>query len=167
MKLWLVGMMGSGKTSVGTLASHVLGVGFVDTDAGIEKATGASVAQVWENSGEAGFRQLESEALISAASVEDAIIATGGGAVVSPHNRSMLQKTGSVVWLQAGPEVALARLGDDTARPLLATEDPLSEYQRILDLRISAYAEVADYEIDTDELTLEETVSAVVSIWNL
>jgi shikimate kinase len=165
MKLWLVGMMGSGKTSVGRHASRVLGVGFVDTDESIELEAGLTISQIWDRDGEAGFRQLESDSVRLAAAVDNTIVATGGGVVISEDNRMVLTATGTVVWLKASPEIAIARISPDEGRPLLFSTDMLGEFTRLLDQRLPWFSEVADREIDTDYLSLDQAVAAVVSIW--
>ena len=87
--------------------------------------------------------------------------------VVSEENRSVLAASGRVVWLKASPEVALARIPHDSGRPLLYSGDRLGEFTRLLDRRLPWYLDVADREIDTDSLTFDEAVAAVVSVWKL
>lgn len=167
MKLWLIGMMGSGKTTVGRLASRVLGVGFEDTDASIELDAGLTISQIWESEGEARFRQLESEALRSTADIDNTIVATGGGVVVSEDNRRVLTSTGQVIWLKASPEVALVRISPGSGRPLLSSTDRLGEFTRLLNERLPWFGEIADAEIDTNYLSLDQVVDAVVSKWKV
>ena len=160
-------MMGSGKTTVGRAAARRLGWDFVDSDQQVELRTGRSVAQIWQEDGEQGFRHLEKEALAAALDLavrHPAVIAAAGGAVLDPDNRALLRRHPPVVWLRARPETLVDRVhGGGGHRPLLA-DDPEGALQRLNAARQPHYQEVADAVIDVDTLPRHEVVDRVVEL---
>ena len=153
--IWLVGMMGAGKSAVGAQLAERRGLRFVDTDAEVERAAGATIAELFEGEGEAGFRARE-RAAIEALAGEAAVVALGGGAVAQPGVAERLEATGTVVWLRARPEVLAQRLaGESEARPLLAGLGPAERRERLAKLlgeREVHYAR-ARVAVDTDART--------------
>jgi len=121
----LIGFMGTGKTTIGRIASERLGLQFVDTDDLVVAQAGEPVAQIFERLGEDGFRELETAALRGLAGQDGKIIATGGGIVTRPENIGLLRQLGYVVWLFAKVETIFARVSLNRDRPLLHTDDPL------------------------------------------
>lgn len=165
MTLWLIGMMGSGKTTAGRLAAGSLGVGFHDTDDEVASGLGCSVAELWTEVGESGFRVLESAAVQQLAGAV-AIISTGGGAVVDKANRERMKETGPVVWLRARPEVLASRLEGGARRPLLdSSPDRAATLIALLIDRSRTYSEVADFEIDTSSLSVEDVAGKIAGLW--
>lgn len=162
--LWLVGMMGSGKSEVGPLIAERLGLGFTDTDAAIEAAHGRSVARLWEELGEAGFRELEAAEISRLAAPGGRVIATGGGAVLRPANSDAMRRSGPVVWLDAPAEALVERLGSGEGRPLLR-EGP-ARLAAILEDRRGAYARAAHHRVDTKGMTPSQVAALVVGLWN-
>ena len=139
--LYLVGMMGSGKTSTGRPLAERLGYGFVDADAVIEQAAGCSIPDIFDRDGEAGFRSLESQVLSAISQRHSLVVATGGGVVTQPENWGMLH-SGIVIWLDVMPDQLLQRLNaDSTVRPLLQTADPEAALNALLNERRPLYAE--------------------------
>ena len=139
--LYLVGMMGSGKTSTGRPLAERLGYGFVDADAVIEQAAGCSIPEIFERDGEAGFRALESQVLNAISQRHSLVVATGGGVVTQQENWGLLH-SGIVVWLDVVPEQLMQRLrADSTVRPLLQTDDPDAALNALLNQRRPLYAE--------------------------
>ena len=139
--LYLVGMMGSGKTSTGRPLAERLGYGFVDADAVIEQAAGCSIPDIFDRDGEAGFRSLESQVLSAISQRRSLVVATGGGVVTQPENWGMLH-SGIVIWLDVVPDQLLQRLNaDSTVRPLLQTADPEAALNALLNERRPLYAE--------------------------
>ena len=139
--LYLVGMMGSGKTSTGRPLAQQLGYGFVDADAVIEQAAGCSIPEIFERNGEAGFRTLESQVLNAIGQRHSLVVATGGGVVTQQENWGLLH-SGIVVWLDVVPEQLMQRLrADSTVRPLLQTDDPDAALNALLNQRRPLYAE--------------------------
>ena len=139
--LYLVGMMGSGKTSTGRPLAERLGYGFVDADAVIEQAAGCSIPEIFERDGEAGFRSLESQVLSAISQRHSLVVATGGGVVTQPENWGVLH-SGIVIWLDVVPDQLLQRLkADRTVRPLLKTADPEAVLDQLLNERRPLYAE--------------------------
>ena len=139
--LYLVGMMGSGKTSTGRPLAEQLGYGFVDADAVIEQAAGCSIPEIFERDGEAGFRALESQVLNAISQRHSLVVATGGGVVTQQENWGLLH-SGIVIWLDVVPEQLMQRLrADSTVRPLLQTEDPDAALNALLNQRRPLYAE--------------------------
>ena len=139
--LYLVGMMGSGKTSTGRPLAERLGYGFVDADAVIEQAAGCSIPDIFDRDGEAGFRSLESQVLSAISQRHSLVVATGGGVVTQPENWGMLH-SGIVIWLDVMPDQLLQRLkADSTVRPLLQTADPETALNALLEKRRPLYAE--------------------------
>ena len=139
--LYLVGMMGSGKTSTGRPLAEQLGYGFVDADAVIEQAAGCSIPEIFERDGEAGFRALESQVLNTIGQRHSLVVATGGGVVTQQENWGLLH-SGIVVWLDVVPEQLMQRLrADSTVRPLLQTDDPDAALNALLNQRRPLYAE--------------------------
>jgi Shikimate kinase len=138
--LWLVGMMGSGKSTIGRRVASRVGADFVDTDELVAAVTDSSIAELWSEEGEEEFRRLESQMLASAASDDGVVVATGGGVVLDDDNIDLMRRSGRVVWLKAAPEVLAARLGRDSTRPLLAeAEDPVAVLRDLLAKREERY----------------------------
>lgn len=165
MILWLIGMMGTGKSTAGKRAAQLVGVDFFDTDDIVESSAGMTIGEIWARSGEAGFRKLEAEALREVAVGGEGLVATGGGVVSSDDNRVLMTSTGRVIWLTASPEVAMLRIRELTSRPLLSGEIGSPSYDEILDRRQFQYESIADYVIDTDDKELDQVASAVVALW--
>lgn len=167
MTLWLVGMMGSGKTSAGRLAAERLGVAFVDVDDEVAAEYGCSVAELWDQVGERGFRRIEA-AVIGRVAGSDVVVSTGGGAVLEVANRRRMRDTGRVVWLRAEPGVLAGRLGAGGERPLLADKpDRRARIAELIEERSRAYEDAADYEIDTSRLSVEEVAMKIERLWAL
>lgn len=166
MILWLVGMMGSGKTSAGRTASAGLGVPFQDTDSVVEAASGRTVAEIWETDGEAAFRRLEVEA-VAGVSRGSGIVATGGGVVLDEGNRERM-RNGPVVWLQASPTTLAHRLIGQVDRPGMAAvkESPEEFLRDVLAARAHLYEAVATHRIEIDAMGEKSVAAAVEVIWN-
>ena len=128
--IFLVGMMGAGKSTVGPALAARLGRPFVDTDHEVERVAGTTISRIFEDEGEAGFRTRE-RAAIEAASREAAVVALGGGAIVQPGAADLLTERGTVVWLEADPRTILERIGDAESRPLLAGLDPAGQRAKL------------------------------------
>lgn len=149
--IFLVGLMGAGKTSVGRLLARRLGKTFFDCDHEIERATGVKVAVIFEIEGEAGFRARETKVLADLVKRGNIVLATGGGAVLSAENRKLLAENGTVVYLRAAPADLWGRTRHDKNRPLLKTADPLARLQQLFDERDPLYRAVADSVVDTGQ----------------
>src|SRR5688572_29935644 len=147
--IFLVGLMGAGKTSVGKLLARRLGKTFHDCDHEIERATGVRVPVIFEIEGEAGFRARERRMLAELVRRSGVVLATGGGAVLAEENRTLLKAHGTVVYLCASPQDLWQRTRHDRNRPLLQTDDPMATLVRLYDERDPLYREVADLVIDT------------------
>jgi shikimate kinase len=156
--VFLIGMMGAGKTSVGKLLAGQLGYGFVDTDELIEKVAGKTINKIFADDGEDEFRQLEGKVLSELSAYTRLAIATGGGIVVRRFNWSYLHH-GLIVWLDAPVEVLINRLQNDTTRPLLQNPNPAQALQKLLDQRRSLYAE-ADLHIPVNATDTPEAIAS-------
>jgi len=160
----LVGLRGAGKTTVGRLVARALGRPFVDLDRLVEGRAGQLVRELFAAEGEGGFRARESEALREALALPGAVIATGGGVVLRPENRSALAGA-RVVYLRAGPELLAARVADDPRsadqRPALRPGGPRAEAAALLAERDPLYREVADAVVEADGAP--EDVAAAVA----
>jgi shikimate kinase/3-dehydroquinate synthase len=161
--LYLIGNMGSGKTTVGKRIAERLGLPFYDLDQRIEQATGLTVAELFAQQGEARFRDLESRAFAEIACLPQGVVATGGGVVLRETNRVLMRRTGWVIYLRTSSETLWRRLQHTTDRPLLRTESPYETLQTIVQTREPLYQE-ADWVIDTDARTPEEVAEAIVHI---
>lgn len=163
--LYLIGMMGSGKTTIGTLLADRLGYQFFDTDTLIETITQQSISQLFAESGEAIFRQLETQVLSELSSYGRKLISTGGGIVVTPENWGHL-RTGVIVWLDVPVAVLCDRLAQDNTRPILQGEvDLTAKLNSLLETRSSLYAQ-ADLRIqiqadETPEMICDRILSAL------
>jgi shikimate kinase len=165
MKIWLVGMMGSGKTSAGEIAAGNLGVPFMDTDRIVEQRTGESVSTLWSTRGEQAFRDAE-RSVVEDLVGEEGIVATGGGVVIDQTNRQLLADSGVVVWLCAAPSALASRVAESSDRPLLSgNEDRVVVIERKLGERSSLYQSIADRRIETDDLDTHEVAREIEAIW--
>jgi chorismate synthase len=160
--VFLVGPSGAGKSSAGPALARILGLPFVDLDARIEAAAGASVTALFAQGGEAEFRRLESRALAEAASGPPAVVATGGGAVVGDRAWRTMRAAGAIVRLAASPETCARRLAGTADRPLLAG-DPLVRLAALARERERWYAR-ADLALATDDLALEEVPARLAGL---
>lgn len=161
--LILIGMMGSGKSTIGQLLAEKLERDFLDTDQLVEELAKQTIAEIITTEGEDRFRRLESQVVLQIASQIDKVIATGGGVVLKPENISRLSKTGMIIFLKASPDVIYERLREDTKRPLLKVTNPLMRIEEIWNERLSLYQTAARLEIQTDMLKPEEVVAEILS----
>ncbi|MBD2454664.1 shikimate kinase [Nostoc sp. FACHB-87] len=167
VSLYLIGMMGAGKTTVGRLLAQQLGYGFVDTDDVITQATGRSINQLFAEEGETAFRQLESDVLAQISAHIKLTVATGGGIVLRRENWSYLRH-GLIVWLDVPVELLYTRLAEDNTRPLLQDPDPQGKLRSLLEQRQPLYAQ-ADLHIivnegETPEQIANRVMAAIPSV---
>ena len=147
--LYLVGLMGAGKTTVGRLLARHYGCTFHDSDHEIEARTGVKIPVIFEIEGEAGFRKREEAVISELTALSGIVLATGGGAVLSSVTRDNLRKNGMVIYLRGTPEHLYERTRHDRNRPLLQTENPLAKLRELYRQRDPLYREVADIVVDT------------------
>lgn len=147
--IFLVGMPGAGKTTVGRHLARRLQRVFVDADHEIEARTGVRIPLIFDIEGEQGFRDRESKVIAELARQSNLIVATGGGAVLRPENRAALKQGGTVIYLHAAPRLLFERTRLDPNRPLLQVADPLQKLEELFAQRDPLYREVADLVINS------------------
>ena len=159
----LVGMMGCGKTAVGTALAHRLDVPFRDTDAELARAARMTIPEIFARDGEAFFRAREGEVLRRVLADGPSIVSTGGGAFLAPENRAAISRRGVSVWLKASGELLWHRVRHKSTRPLLLTEDPEATLLELLAAREPSYAE-ADLTVESAfELSIAGMVDRVLA----
>lgn len=160
--IFLVGMPGSGKTTVGRQLARRLGVAFVDSDRAIEDRIGCSIREFFERDGEEAFRAIEEATLDELTQAgSGTVLSTGGGAVVRAATRKRLRERGQVVYLHALPEDIYRRLRHDTTRPLLHTAQPLERLRSLYAERDPLYRETAHFVIETGRPSVATLVNMV------
>ena len=157
----LVGPMGAGKTTIGKLLSNQLNYTFYDSDHEVERLTGTTISWIFDKEGEQGFRQRESKTLDDLTKLSHAVIATGGGAVITPINRDYL-KRGVVVYLRAEVDVQYERTKHDRSRPLLQNDNPKACLAELFAVRDPIYQSLADIVITTGYLTPKKMVKEIL-----
>jgi len=164
--IFLIGPMGAGKSTIGRHLAQMLHLNFYDSDAEIEKKTGADIAWVFDVEGEDGFRNRERDMIDELTQKHGTVLATGGGAVLFPENRAHLSARGIVVYLKTSVNKQLARTLKDKRRPLIQTDDPRSVLESLAETRNKLYDEVADYTIETDEQSAKVVASQIITLVN-
>ena len=152
--IFLIGLMGAGKTSVGRLLAKRFGKTFYDCDLEIERRTGVKIPVIFDIEGEDGFRNRETMVLGELAALSDIVLATGGGAILRAENRQALKRNGTVVYLRASLDDLWQRTRHDRNRPLLQTSDPRAKLEELFAQRDPLYQEVAALIVDTGNQSL-------------
>lgn len=160
--IFLVGMPGSGKTTVGRQLARRLGLPFFDSDDRIEERLGCSIREFFAREGEAAFRDVEEQALAELAHGPAAVVATGGGSVLREANRQCLRQGGQVIYLRSTPEDLYRRVRHDTARPLLQVDDPLAKLRALHAERDPLYREAAHFDIETGRPSVPTLVNMII-----
>lgn len=148
--LFLVGPMGAGKSAVGRQLARMLHLDFVDSDEEIETRTGVDIPFIFEKEGEEGFRKREARVIEDLSQMEGVVLATGGGAVISPDNRNVLGARGFVIYLYTSVRQQLERTNRGRDRPLLENGDRAEVLERLMAERDPLYREIADMVVNTD-----------------
>ncbi|BCB97140.1 shikimate kinase [Dissulfurispira thermophila] len=157
----LTGFMGTGKTEVGRILSRRLGYVLVDADAEIEKEQGITITEIFKQYGESKFREIEANIIKKLSEMKNAVISTGGGAVLRQENMDNLRKNGVIICLTASPETIFNRTSNNNDRPLLQVENPLQKIRELLEFR-KPYYEKADIMIDTEGKSPIEVAEEII-----
>ncbi|MFT3961697.1 shikimate kinase [Propionivibrio sp.] len=153
--IYLVGLMGAGKTTIGRSLAKRLGLRFVDTDKEIEARTGVSIPTIFEIEGEDGFRKRESQVIAETSAKNGLVVATGGGGVLREENRVNMRASGFVIYLNVQPQMLWERTRHDKNRPLLQVADPLSKLTQLFTVRDPLYREVASLVVDGGRMSAQ------------
>ena len=149
-RIFLVGPMGAGKSTIGKYLAQHLKLRFADTDTEIEARTGADIPWIFDVEGEQGFREREQQVVEEMTNWDDIVLATGGGVIMRPENRQALGARGFVVYLYASVDEQVRRTRRDRRRPLLQKGDPEEVLRSLMAVRDPLYREIADHIIETD-----------------
>ena len=160
--IYLIGLMGAGKSTAGRLLAQTMGREFYDSDDEIVKRTGASIPTIFEIEGEAGFREREQRMIAELCAKKSVILGTGGGAILREANREALKNTGWVVYLSTSPERLINRTRYDKNRPLLQTANPLSVLTQLYEVRHPIYQDLADSVITTGAGHVTHVVAHII-----
>ena len=161
-----VGLMGSGKTTIGKQVSKALDMEFFDTDHAVEVKTGVNIATIFELEGEEGFRLREHSLLVDLMDNQKKVIATGGGIVLKGENRKLLRQLGAVVYLRSNIKDLILRLKNDKTRPLIQNVNLDEKFNELFKARDPLYIEVADYIIDTKNKKVSDIKNEVLELLN-
>ena len=164
MNIFIVGPMGSGKSTVGKVISDELFMNFLDTDEEIETRTGASIDWIFDLEGEEGFRKRESAILTEMVEKNSIVLSTGGGIILSEENRELLSSRGTVFYLATPIYVQMERTAKDKDRPLLKDGDPEAILTKLHKNRQNLYESVADHVVDTENKSSQEVASEIVKL---
>lgn len=162
-RVLLVGFMGSGKSTVGPLLAGAMSWRFEDFDSHVERSEGRSIPDIFREDGEPYFRKVEGEAATSLLALDEVVLASGGGWAAVPGRLRAVPDGTVSIWLRVTPEVALARAGGGTDRPVLDHPDRLGRARELLSTRTVSYAE-ADLEVDTDGRTPEDVCESILAL---
>ena len=163
MNIFIVGPMGSGKSTVGKIISDELFLNFFDTDDEIESRTGASIDWIFDLEGEEGFRKRESSILEEMVKQNSIVLSTGGGIILSDSNREMLSSRGTVFYLSTPISVQIERTSKDKDRPLLKNGDPEEILTKLQKERKDLYESVSDHVIETENKSSQEVASEIIN----
>lgn len=161
--IYLVGFMGTGKSTVGKALAKVLNKEFKDLDELIEERENRKIVEIFEQFGEQYFREVETAVVREISEKENLVIATGGGVVVNEENFSLLKKSGTLITLVASPEAIYERIKDSIERPLLNVENPLDTIKRMLFERAYYYIK-SDFIVDTTEREIDDIISEICEL---
>ena len=164
MNIYIVGPMGSGKSTVGKIVARSLFLDFLDSDEEIERTTGATIDWIFDLEGEAGFRKRETIELEKIVQLNSHVVATGGGIILSDHNRNLLGARGIVVYLETPIKTQVERTGKDKDRPLLKNGDPEAILTQLNSEREHLYKEVSDHVIQTTNKSSQEVADQIIKI---
>lgn len=154
--------MGAGKTTMGRQLAKKLHLDFIDSDHAIEEHTGADISLIFEKEGEQGFRQREQCIIDELTQMNNIVLATGGGAVIDPLNRSHLKTRGTVIYLHSNVEFLIARTRLDKKRPLLQTANPAAKLAELMKVREPLYRETADIVINTGNRSIHSVIKLIL-----
>lgn len=158
----LIGLPGSGKTTVGWSLARRLKLDFVDSDQVITQRLGCSIREFFDSAGEEKFRDIEQEVIEEMTSVRQGVLSTGGGVVVRAQNRQALSSRSEVIYLRSTPEEIYRRLRHDQSRPLLQVADPLERLRELFGQRDPLYQETAAYVVDTQRPSASKVLNMIV-----
>ena len=159
--IFLVGLMGAGKSTIGRQLARELGKQFRDSDSEIEKKTGVSIDVIFDIEGEQGFRRRETRMLKELVEERGMVLATGGGVILASENRQLLRDNGLVVYLKASAEHLAGRVKLDRRRPLLQTGDKLAKIRELMTRREPVYQQVADMVVETNNRSIPRVVREI------
>ena len=163
--IYLIGMMGTGKTTIGRLVSSRMQMDFIDSDHEIERKTGMKINEIFNNYGEKRFRELEEEFIRNGHPVENCLVSCGGGLCVIDGMIEKLKTKGLVICLFANPNLIFERVKSESHRPLLQVNDPVFEIKKIMETRKDTYFK-ADLVIKTDNLTPDEVTQKIIDAFS-
>lgn len=164
--IFLIGFMGAGKSTIARCLQKELSMELVEMDERIVKEQGMSINDIFEQKGEAGFRDIESQLVIDLGNQEKSIVSCGGGVVVRPENVENMKKSGKIIFLTATPETILDRVKDGTDRPLLNGHMNVEYISEMMSKRLDLYEAAADYKVATDNKTIGEICTEIINLFN-
>lgn len=165
MNLFLIGPMGSGKSTIGKCLAKELKLEFYDADQAIEARTGADIDWIFDVEGEEGFRKREATVIDELTALQGIVLATGGGAILRPENRTRLAARGTVFYLHASVEQQMRRtMRVDKRRPLLQASTPEQTLKALMEAREPLYREIADFAVNTDARTVRSVANEVIRL---
>ncbi len=159
-----MGLMGVGKTTIGRLLAKKTGRLFYDSDHEIEQRTGVDISLIFEIEGESGFRKREAKILAELVQLNNIVLSTGGGSIITPQNRENLQDNGRIIYLKATSEKLYKRTKHDKKRPLLDNENRLTKIETLLVAREPLYNSLANIVIETDNLTIKQILGKILHL---
>ena len=162
MKCFLVGLPGSGKSTIGRQLGRRLGLPSIDSDHVVEERLGCSIREFFEREGEARFREIEAQVIDELTAGPDSIVSTGGGSVLRVDNRQHLHERGKVVYLHSSPEEVFRRVRHDKSRPLLQVGDPMGRLRELYRVRDPLYRDAAHFVVETGRPSVVALVNTIV-----
>jgi len=163
--IYLIGLMGAGKTTIGRQLAKALQLPFYDSDKAIEEQTGVDIPTIFEYEGEKGFRDREQSMIEELTKIDGIVLATGGGSILREQNRKALKENGFIVYLQCSVDKILQRTKRDNQRPLLNTDSPRERIETLFKEREAFYLSSADYKIETSTMQSKAVVQSILDAY--